>query len=198
MSTGVGNYMRKCFLLIFIIFLASCSLSDTPDILKPMPWLFKQVPENAPNKYKEGWKHGCESGLASMTNSYFKSFYKFRQNKKLITNKSYYKAWKDTYDFCRHYAYGTIRQADNRYRLPHQQPRFLATFMGTRNILDYGLLQMWGPGGNNLVPLKNFGHLGGVVNNSEVGAGSSMDFSDGYAFSGNGVNNAMNWDFRGR
>lgn len=189
--------MIKSLILILCIFLGSCSLTNAPDALKPMPWLFKQMPDNAPNKYKEGWKHGCETGLSSMTNSYFKSFYQFRQNKQHLTNKTYYKAWKDSYDFCRHYAYGTIRQSDNRFRLQHQQPRFLATFMGTRNILDYGLLQMWGPGGTTLLPFKNFGSFGGNLG-TEVGAGSSLDFSDGYAFNGKGVNNAMTWDFRGR
>lgn len=184
--------MRIIAILITVFLLSGCY--SAPDPIKPMSWLFQQMPEDAPNKYKLGWKDGCESGLANMTSTTYKTFYSFKQNAELRRDPLYYKAWKDTYDFCRHYAYGTIRQADIRMKLPNEPSKFLTSFMGTENILEHGLLQMWGPGGGTLTPLKNFGQLGGDLGNP-IGMGGATDFSDDAAMNGKGTNPIMNWEF---
>jgi len=185
--------MKYLTILATIFLLSGCY--SAPHAVKPHGWLFKQVPQDAPNKYKLGWKDGCESGLSSMTNTAYKTFYSFKQDPVLRENPVYYKAWKDTYNFCRHYAYGTIRQADLRMKLPNQPNQFLTTFMGTHNILEHGLLQMWGPGGGTLKFFKNFGGLGGNIGDT-IGMGGSIDFSDDMALNGKGKNPIMNWDFK--
>ncbi|MCD6034976.1 MAG: hypothetical protein K0R63_717 [Rickettsiales bacterium] len=107
--------------------------------LRPMPWIFNQMPKTAPEEYQRGWKEGCESGMASMTNDYYKTFYTFKQSPELITNETYYKAWKDVYTFCRHYSYGIIREADVRMRTPDDPDQFSLEGQGIGNMFPgYG------------------------------------------------------------
>ncbi|MCE3232041.1 MAG: hypothetical protein K0R98_298 [Rickettsiaceae bacterium] len=183
--------MKK--LVYFLSFLLLTGCYNNPDFLKPASWLFKQMPDDAPNKYKRGWKDGCETGLSSMTSTTYKTFYSFKQDPKLREDPTYYRTWKDTYDFCRHYIYGTIRQSDIRMRLPNQTSEFHETFLGTRSIFDEGLLNMWGPGGTVLMPFSNFGTLAG--NGAwplDIGGQSTLDYSDDY-FTGN--NNGLNMNY---
>lgn len=184
--------MKNITALLVVFLLSGCY--SAPDAVKPMSWLFDQMPQDAPTKYKLGWKDGCESGISNMTETTYKTFYSFKQNAELRRDPTYYKAWKDTYDFCRHYVYGTIRQADIRMKLPNQPSQFLTTFMGTENILEHGLLQMWGPGGGSNKFLQNFGQLGGDLG-TPFGMGGAMDFSDDAAMNGKGTNPIMNWEF---
>ncbi len=69
------------------------------------PWpagLVKEMPVDAPEEYKLGWKDGCESGFASYGNDYYKTFYKFHYDMELMrTNKLYMRIWKDSYKHCR-------------------------------------------------------------------------------------------------
>ncbi|MDA0781718.1 MAG: hypothetical protein PQ612_03075 [Rickettsiales bacterium] len=186
--------MNKILLIVISVFLLT-GCYNAPDAIKPHSWLFKQMPQDAPNKYKHGWKDGCESGMSSMTSTTYKTFYSFKQDPILRKDPTYYKAWKDTFNFCRHYAYGTLRQADIRMNLPNERSQFLTTFMGTENILEHGLLQMWGPGGGTLKFLKNFGGDYGSLGR-EFGMGGAMDFSDDMVMNGKGKNPIMNWEFK--
>jgi len=76
---------------------------------KPKPLWLGKVPENAPPQYQEGWKDGCESGMAAYGNYYYKTFYKIKSNSKLLSSPIYYNAWVDSFNYCRHYM--------NRYQL---------------------------------------------------------------------------------
>jgi len=172
---------------------------NAPDPLKPMPWIFDQMPKDAPNNYKRGWRDGCESGLANMTNSVYRKFYTFRQDVSLREDATYYKVWKDLYTFCRHYAYGTLRQSDQRTRLPNNLTSFHSQFMGAEGIFDKGLLQLWGPGD----PLLLFQKVGPIGGDKYVGTGQSerevVGGLSGLDYSGEtfplGFENGMNMDF---
>ena len=183
--------MRILLITFTILTLSGCY--HAPDFVKPMSWLLKQVPDDAPSAYKLGWLDGCETGMSSMTNTAYKTFYSFKQNKQLRANPDYYKVWKDTYTFCRHYAYGTIRQANVRMRLPNDRTDTLTSFMGTTNIFEAGLLQLWGPG-DALKLLGNAGTVGGDLG-STFGMGDALDFSGDSVMNGQGTNPIMNWDF---
>ena len=161
--------------------------------------MFDMMPKEAPNKYKRGWKDGCESGMATMTNSMYRKFYTFRQDQTLRKDATYYKAWKDTYTFCKHYVYGILRQASARQKQPNQQTSFQSYFMGAEGILFKGLLNLQGPG-DALVPLEKIGNVGGSgyvgVGQSErevIGGVGSWDYS-GDTMIGND-NGGWNWDF---
>ncbi len=177
--------MKKIFALFFVALLGGCY--NAPDHLKPMPWLFKQMPNDAPNNYKRGWKDGCESGLASMTNSFYRTFYTFKQDATLRRDPTYYTAWKDTYNFCRHYAYGTLRESGQRINLPNNLNQGQQTFMGAEGIFEQGPLQMLGPGGTTLMPLQKVGPIGGNGNFPlDLGGISNWDYSNEYMSLGNG------------
>lgn len=183
----------KCYTKIILCLLAICGLSGcitqkTPYWAKPMPWIFKQMPENSDTTFKKGWVDGCESGLASMTNSFFNKFYRFRQDAALRSDPTYYKVWKDTFTFCRHYAYGVIREGDMRRSLPNKP---WLKYIGSEGILYRGILAS-GPGSQGML-FENFGKVGGDPYLNNTGVLNSMDFRDDYANFGVGK---MEWDFR--
>lgn len=183
---------RKVILFIMILFLQGCY--NSPDFVKPASWLFDQVPKDAPNVYKLAWRDGCESGLSSMSNTMYKTFYSFKQDAKLRSNPVYYKTWKDTYTFCRHYIYGTIRQANIRMNLPNKRPGIMTSFMGTEGILNHGPLNLWGRGGTtDLMFLGGVGKVGGNLGDP-VGAGGMWDFSGEAVGVGKG-GSVFDWDF---
>ena len=173
--------MNRQLVLAIILLLSGCY--NAPDAVKPMSWLFDQMPKDAPNNYKRGWRDGCESGMANMTNSMFRKFYTFRQDVALREDATYYKVWKDTYTFCRHYVYGTIRESNQRTRLPNAQTSFQAYFMGAEGIFDKGILHFLGPP-DAVVPFSKIGNIGGDkyigVGQTErevVGGINSLDYS---------------------
>lgn len=116
------NPMNKIAILLVILILAGCeTIVASTQVLKPMPWIFDQMPENGSEIYKQAWKDGCQSGLGGMSNDYYKTYYPFKQTHELLVNEVYYKTWKDTYTFCRHYAYGIIKEGSVRMTVPDQR-----------------------------------------------------------------------------
>ncbi len=183
--------LRNILIIILLLGLSGCY--NAPDAVKPMSWLLKQMPDDAPNKYKVGWKDGCESGMSSMTNTMYKTFYSFKQDKNLRKDPTYYKAWKDTYTFCRHYVYGTLRQGDQRMNLQNSKSGFMTSFMGAEGVFSTGAFNLNGLGGNMLTPLGNIGPIGG--NGSQTyGMGGVIDFSGEQLMNGIG-GGGLNWDF---
>lgn len=178
-------------MLIAIFTLSGCY--NAPESVKPGSILFKQMPKDGPNDFKRGWRDGCESGLSSMTNTAFKTFYSFKQDPQLRKKPMYYKTWKDTYTFCRHYIYGTLRQGNQRMNLPNKPNSFLTSFMGAEGIFEVGILNMWGPGAP-IVPFNSFGGVGGDKwLPMSIGGMGTLDFSDDYVM--NGKKGGMNMDF---
>lgn len=182
--------MRKIFILLLsLMVLSGCY--NAPNPVKPMSWLFKQMPEDAPNNYKRAWIDGCESGLSNMTNTMYKTFYSFKMDPVLRKNALYYKIWQDTYNFCRHYAYGTIRETNQRMNLSNRRPQFMEQFMGAEGIFEAGMLRMWGPG-DAITPLGQFGDVSGDLGDS-LGMQGTMDFTDDSVM--NGKRGGMDWNF---
>jgi hypothetical protein len=177
----------KCYrgyaVLLFVMFLSACTTPAGKDgmivnAMKPMPWIFKQMPEHAPEEYKKGWKEGCESGLASMTNDYYKTFYTFKQDAGLIKNEIYYKAWKDTFNFCRHYAYGIVRESNTRMRTPDDPDQFSPYGQGIDNMTF---------GGGATGPKGVFGSKVGNSDFLDPKSGGLFEPSDGFLDMGQGI-----------
>lgn len=139
--------MSRILLVIFMCFsLVACNAAK--ETLKPAKWVYKQMPKGPP-EYMEGWQDGCESGMASMTNDFYKTFYTFKQNNDMIGNELYYKAWKDTFHFCRHYVYGMLRESGQRFKKPDEKSDY---------IFDNGIGKTLGYGGMPNSPFgKNIG-----------------------------------------
>lgn len=109
--------MKHVYLIIALSFITTgCDAVKTA--FRPMPWLLDQYPKDAPTDYVAGWKDGCESGMASMSNDYYRTFYKFKSDSTQVNNSDYYIPWKDAYNYCRHYVYGPLREANLRTKLP--------------------------------------------------------------------------------
>lgn len=186
--------MRNFYIIFISLFLLSACY-NAPDKLKPAPWIFSEnMPQDAPNVYKKGWQDGCESGLSSMTNTFYKTFYSFKQDSKLLQNATYYKVWKDTYTFCRHYAYGIIRESDQRMSQPNAKNELMSNFMGTEGIFVAGPLAMHGPGQGAAQPFRFMGNIGGEGSDT-YGMGGTIDFSDDAAINGIGGGEVFNWNY---
>lgn len=91
-------------MMILVMALAACQGSGAPWMRKMMDGPPKQANQNPlPPLYLTGWKDGCETGVSANTNSFYKFYYKYRQNADLVMNDIYYRGWKDAFDYCQRY-----------------------------------------------------------------------------------------------
>lgn len=91
------NHISKIFLVLLLaVILQSCALRRDPyyDVLY-------QYDENAPDVWKLGWQHGCESGFSAFGNDFHKTYYKLKQDVNRMSDPTYFKAWRDSYNYCR-------------------------------------------------------------------------------------------------
>lgn len=70
---------------------------------KPLPTHFEYPKTNNP-LYQKAWVEGCESGFSVYGNSYWRSFYTYRIDVRLMSqNRFYSRVWWDSFNYCRHY-----------------------------------------------------------------------------------------------
>lgn len=93
--------MKIVSCIVLCLFITGCSATS---LLAPTPFAMGK-PEAGTPEFNLGWEHGCQTGLSTMTPSYYKSFYTYKQEPSMIHNLDYYKAWKDSYTYCRQYAF---------------------------------------------------------------------------------------------
>lgn len=99
------NMLR--FLMLSLL-LSSCQnymakiLPDRPD-----KEFIKDLEKDASPDFVQGWKDGCESGMSTGSNPFYKMFY--RVNKvngfKLINSSDYSTAWNNAFWYCIRYDY---------------------------------------------------------------------------------------------
>jgi hypothetical protein len=98
-----------------ILALISITLSGCLDY-KPMvgpPWMQEMLTNGPPGgnaSFRLGWRHGCETGISVSANKFQRSFYKFRQDYRMVKDPTYYKAWKTSYDYCHRYVAQYLRR----------------------------------------------------------------------------------------
>lgn len=146
--------MKYFIITVIAIILASCTnLNNVPNDLKPLNRiLFSQMPEDAPEEYKDGWKRGCESGMAAYGNDYYASFYQMNTDVTKTTDEVYYKAWLDSYNYCRRFVMSWLREAGIRAKMPNED----YSNLGDGGIETIG--STWGVGAIN--NQNSFGGIG--------------------------------------
>lgn len=100
--------MRKLIVIFMVILLSGCYNFGTfspNSIFAPKPFRMGKPDKNADPIYTKGWNDGCQTGMSTMIQGYYKSFYKYAQDPELVEDKMYYQAWKDSYTYCRQYAF---------------------------------------------------------------------------------------------
>lgn len=82
--------------------------------VRPMvgaPWKQKDLmdgPTDSPEKFRQGWRDGCETSIAANANHLQKFFYRFKQNSDLAQDAEYYAGWKTARDYCQKYVFNYL------------------------------------------------------------------------------------------
>lgn len=106
---GMKPSLKKLLVVIFslLLSLGGCAA--------PKPLGLAKTPDGPPN-FRQGWEDGCETGMATESNSYYKTFYKFKQDPYQVTDPMYFETWVDAFRYCRDYVdkwtFDPIDQAD--------------------------------------------------------------------------------------
>ncbi len=82
------------FIVIALLVISSCA---------PVPAGLTKSPPGPPD-FVNGYKDGCDSGLAAFGNSYYKMFYKFKKRFNPAYDELYQNGWEKGYQYCRQYA----------------------------------------------------------------------------------------------
>jgi len=101
---------KLAIFILLSILLGSCS--DYRPMVGP-PWmqeLLQNGPEGGSTNFRLGWRHGCETGISATANRFQRSFYKFRQDYRLLEDPTYYTAWKTSYSYCARYVAQYLRR----------------------------------------------------------------------------------------
>ena len=104
-------YCKKIFLILIVVFLSTSCSSKLQKALPSMPDkdLRDELNTNA-REHNLGWKDGCETGISSGSNTFYKMFY--RSNKidgyLSATSSDYRDAWDMAFWYCYRSTY--IRQ----------------------------------------------------------------------------------------
>ena len=98
--------MRIILSLALMLLLAACNNFENGNFNRDMPWkpnTMPPLPKGSP-EFTKGWEDGCVSGMGAYGSDVYKSLYKWKRDEQLAqTNITYYKAWKDSYNYCRHF-----------------------------------------------------------------------------------------------
>ena len=77
------KYRKYKFGITLLITLLVAACHNVPKAFTPAGWVLDQAPKEGPITYRQGWIDGCKTGLSSMTNTYYKTFYQFTQDANL-------------------------------------------------------------------------------------------------------------------
>ena len=104
--------MYKFIAITILIFTSACSLGGNE--IRPLyPTFLPPPPEGGPQEFQQGWRDGCDTGLAQHGTDVYRSAFGFKQDPSLVLNPVYYKAWKDAENFCRTYIFEySVRSLD--------------------------------------------------------------------------------------
>lgn len=101
--------MKHLFTII-ILAATTCitSACSSNSILAPKPYGITGPASDAPENYLAGWNDGCETGMSTMSTTYYKSFYGYKIDAQMVEDPEYYRAWRDAYTYCRHFTFKSV------------------------------------------------------------------------------------------
>lgn len=79
--------------------LSACTFSKNRIAMTPAE--MSAPPSVGPIEYRLGWEHGCKSGLGAFGSDIQRVVYKFTMDLDFAQNKTYMRAWRDAFRYCR-------------------------------------------------------------------------------------------------
>jgi len=94
--------MPRIALKITLILLTTLFSSCVRTPGKSPSKFYKQDLKNASPDFQQGWKDGCETGMAGGSNSFYQSFYKVntQDGYKFTYSPDYQVAWRNAFWYC--------------------------------------------------------------------------------------------------
>lgn len=92
------KYIKLLSLLALLVCVQSCAFASRP--VYDLPYSYD---EKAPDMWKLGWQQGCKSGFSVYGTNFHRALYKYTQDVEKMKDGTYYKAWLDSFNYCRHY-----------------------------------------------------------------------------------------------
>jgi hypothetical protein len=92
---------------LVLLFSASSCQYYMSNIMPKRPDREFKVDENASPEFKQGWRDGCETGMAGGSNTFYKMFYRNNaaDGYKMTSSSDYKTAWGNAFWFCYRYDY---------------------------------------------------------------------------------------------
>lgn len=107
---SIFNMMKKPLITMMIMTMLGFTLSacSSDSVMAPKPFGMTGPERDAPEAYLAGWDDGCQTGMSTMSTTYYKSFYSYDIDHHMMDNPEYYRAWRDAYTYCRHYVFKSV------------------------------------------------------------------------------------------
>lgn len=91
--------MKNVVVIFLILLLTACGFKYEPATLRQGGG----IPQNGSPAFNQGWRDGCDSGMAAFGNYTYKLIYGFKKDTKQLNNPEYVSAWNSAYNTCRWY-----------------------------------------------------------------------------------------------
>ena len=91
--------MKTLFVIMLAFSLSACGFKYGPQTLKSQGG----IPQNGSPEFNQGWRDGCDTGMAAFGNYTYKLIYGFKKDMNLLNNAEYTSAWNSAYNTCRWY-----------------------------------------------------------------------------------------------
>lgn len=90
---------RTLFTLLVVCMVGACGFKYQPQTLTQAGG----VPQGGSPSFNQGWRDGCDSGMAAFGNYTYKLIYSFNKDMTKINDPEYTFAWNSAYNSCRWY-----------------------------------------------------------------------------------------------
>ncbi|MET0155139.1 MAG: hypothetical protein ABW189_03420 [Rickettsiales bacterium] len=106
---------------------------------RPNAKLLNGAPTSAPVAYKQGWRDGCESGMAMTGNFAYKAAYRYRVDRAMLNDMQYYRGRKEGETYCAHYTMAVQWESGVLPTTPSQEKSLLPETDGV-----FAVMAKWG------------------------------------------------------